>query len=41
MIGHSFGGLIAQKIAGEGVATVTVSIDNAPFKGVLAFLPRH
>ena len=35
MIGHSTGGLIAQKIAGEGVAAVTVSIDNAPFKGVL------
>jgi non-heme chloroperoxidase len=35
VIGHSFGGLIAQKIAGEGVAEVTVSIDNAPFKGVL------
>ena len=35
VIGHSTGGLIAQKIAGEGVATVTVSIDNAPFKGVL------
>ena len=35
VIGHSFGGLIAQKIAGEGVAAVTVSIDNAPFKGVL------
>jgi len=35
VIGHSFGGLIAQKIAGEGVAAVTVSIDNAPFQGVL------
>ena len=35
VIGHSFGGLIAQKIAGEGAAAVTVSIDNAPFKGVL------
>lgn len=35
VIGHSFGGMIAQKIAGEGVARVTVSIDNAPFKGVL------
>lgn len=35
VIGHSFGGLIAQKIAGEGVAEATVSIDNAPFKGVL------
>jgi pimeloyl-ACP methyl ester carboxylesterase len=35
VIGHSFGGLIALKIAGEGVATATVSIDNAPFQGVL------
>ena len=35
VIGHSFGGLIAQKLAGEGVAFATVSIDNAPFKGVL------
>ena len=35
VVGHSFGGLIAQKIAGEGVAAATVSIDNAPFKGVL------
>ncbi len=35
VIGHSFGGLIVQKIAGEGVASATVAIDNAPFKGVL------
>ncbi|MBO1741334.1 carboxylesterase [Leifsonia sp. TF02-11] len=35
VIGHSFGGLIAQKIAGVGAASVTVAIDNAPFKGVL------
>lgn len=35
VIGHSFGGLIAQKIAGTGVAVATVAIDNAPFKGVL------
>ena len=35
VIGHSFGGLIAQKIAGSGVAAVTVAIDNAPFKGVI------
>jgi pimeloyl-ACP methyl ester carboxylesterase len=35
VIGHSFGGLIAQKIAGEGVAAVTVAIDSAPFRGVL------
>src|SRR5258706_11114295 len=33
--GHSFGGLIAQRLAGEGVAAVTVAIDPAPFRGVL------
>ncbi|MEA5454004.1 alpha/beta hydrolase [Sinomonas sp. JGH33] len=36
VVGHSFGGLIAQKMAGEGIAAATVSIDNAPFQGVLA-----
>ncbi len=35
VIGHSFGGLITMKIAGEGVASASVSIDNAPFQGVL------
>jgi pimeloyl-ACP methyl ester carboxylesterase len=35
VVGHSFGGLIAQKIAGEGVSAVTVAIDPAPFRGVL------
>jgi len=35
VIGHSFGGLIAQMLAGEGVAAVTVAIDAAPFRGVL------
>ncbi len=35
VIGHSFGGLIAQRLAGEGVAAVTVAIDPAPFRGVL------
>jgi non-heme chloroperoxidase len=35
VIGHSFGGLIAQKVAGEGAAAVTVAIDPAPFRGVL------
>ncbi len=35
VIGHSFGGLMAQKVAGEGVAAVTVAIDPAPFRGVL------
>ncbi len=35
VIGHSFGGLIAQRLAGEGVSAVTVAIDPAPFRGVL------
>jgi pimeloyl-ACP methyl ester carboxylesterase len=35
VVGHSFGGLIAQKIAGEGVSVATVAIDPAPFQGVL------
>src|SRR5437899_11140910 len=35
VIGHSFGGLIAQLLADEGVAAVTVAIDPAPFRGVL------
>jgi pimeloyl-ACP methyl ester carboxylesterase len=35
VVGHSFGGLIAQKIAGTGVSAATVAIDNAPFRGVL------
>ncbi|MGV9709304.1 alpha/beta hydrolase [Gordonia sp. NPDC003424] len=35
VIGHSFGGLIAQKIAGVGHSVATVAIDPAPFQGVL------
>ena len=35
VIGHSFGGLIAQIVAGRGEAAVTVAIDPAPFRGVL------
>jgi pimeloyl-ACP methyl ester carboxylesterase len=35
VIGHSFGGLLAQIIAGRGQAAVTVAIDGAPFRGVL------
>ena len=35
IVGHSFGGLIAQKLAGEGVSASTVAIDPAPFRGVL------
>ena len=35
VIGHSFGGLLAQIIAGRGQAAVTVAVDAAPFRGVL------
>jgi pimeloyl-ACP methyl ester carboxylesterase len=35
LIGHSFGGLLAQILAGRGVADATVAIDPAPFRGVL------
>ena len=35
VLGHSFGGLLAQIIAGRGLAAVTVAVDPAPFRGVL------
>ncbi|HVV59610.1 MAG TPA: alpha/beta hydrolase [Gaiellaceae bacterium] len=35
VIGHSFGGLLAQIVAGRGQAAVSVAIDPAPFRGVL------
>src|SRR5437660_545096 len=35
IIGHSFGGLITQILAGRGLATASVAIDPAPFRGVL------
>src|SRR5579871_2436103 len=35
IIGHSFGGLLAQILAGRGLAATTVAIDPAPFRGVL------
>jgi non-heme chloroperoxidase len=35
VIGHSFGGLLAQIIAGRGLSRVAVAIDPAPFRGVL------
>jgi pimeloyl-ACP methyl ester carboxylesterase len=35
VIGHSFGGLLAQILAGRGLAKATVAIDPAPFRGVL------
>ena len=35
IIGHSFGGLIAQILAGRGLSAATVAVDPAPFRGVL------
>jgi non-heme chloroperoxidase len=35
LIGHSFGGLLAQILAGRGLAEASVAIDPAPFRGVL------
>jgi non-heme chloroperoxidase len=35
VIGHSFGGLLTQIIAGRGLSAAAVAIDPAPFRGVL------
>jgi pimeloyl-ACP methyl ester carboxylesterase len=35
IVGHSFGGLLAQVLAGRGHSSATVGIDPAPFQGVL------
>ncbi len=35
LIGHSFGGLIVQILAGRGLSAATVAIDPAPSRGVL------
>ena len=35
VIGHSFGGLLTQILAGRGLARVSVALDPAPFRGVL------
>jgi len=35
LVGHSFGGMLAEELAGEGLSAATVAIDPAPFRGVL------
>lgn len=35
VIGHSFGGLLAQILAGRGRSAATVAFDSAPFRGIL------
>jgi non-heme chloroperoxidase len=36
IIGHSFGGLIAQKLLAAGAASAAIAVDPAPIKGVAA-----
>jgi non-heme chloroperoxidase len=35
VIGHSFGGLLTQMLAGRGLSAISVAVDPAPFWGVL------
>ena len=35
IVGHSFGGLLTQILAGRGLSDASVAIDPAPFRGVL------
>jgi non-heme chloroperoxidase len=35
IVGHSFGGLITQILAGRGLSVASVAVNPAPFKGVL------
>jgi non-heme chloroperoxidase len=36
VIGHSFGGLVAQRLLGQDLAAAAVAIDPAPIRGVLS-----
>ena len=39
IVGHSFGGLIAQKLMARGLGSAGIAIDPAPMKGVLVIPP--
>jgi pimeloyl-ACP methyl ester carboxylesterase len=39
VVGHSFGGLLVQILAGRGLSAATVAIDPAPSRGVLPLPP--
>ncbi|HEV2252475.1 MAG TPA: alpha/beta hydrolase [Streptosporangiaceae bacterium] len=41
IIGHSFGGLIAEKLLGQGIGTAAVAIDPTQIKGVLPLPPAQ
>lgn len=36
VIGHSFGGVITEELAGKGLSAASVAIDPAPFRGVIS-----
>ena len=40
VIGHSFGGLIVQRLLGQNLAAAGVAIDAAPVKGVYYLPPQ-
>jgi non-heme chloroperoxidase len=39
IVGHSFGGLLAQILAGRGLSAATVAVNPAPFRGILLLPP--
>ena len=39
VVGHSFGGMITEELAGMGLSAASVAIDPAPFRGVLPLPP--
>ena len=41
IIGHSFGGLIAQKLLGRNLGAAAVAIDPAQIRGVLVLPPAQ
>src|SRR6266487_5283211 len=41
VIGHSFGGIIVQRLLGQHLAAAAVAIDPAPIKGVLVLPPSQ
>ena len=41
VMGHSFGGLVAQSLLGQDLAAAGVAIDPAPIRGVLVLPPAQ
>ncbi|HKB30581.1 MAG TPA: alpha/beta hydrolase [Streptosporangiaceae bacterium] len=41
VVGHSFGGLVAQSLLGQDLAAAAVAIDPAPMKGVVVLPPAE